>query len=1364
MSNDSLARTSEEAPLVSVAEDRWCPVRAGLLNVWQYADEVLQPERGRLVLFGPNGSGKTMALELLLPHLLDARGQPGRLSTSGSDRGGLWERVTGYREGEPRTGYLWLEHRRSSGEAFTVGVRLRARPSGGGEKHWFTTPLRVGLDFSLLDEHRRPLSVERLAEAIGPAGKVWGADTAGYRHAVRTTLFPGWAEDRLDALIRTLLVVRKQNVTDGLSPSRLSALLSEALPPLDDLELGRVADGFADLDRRRDHIAQLEEDIGATRKLEGANRAYARAVTARSTGDVVAATTALDNVTKEMRRLTEQLATYEREVADIEARGASLDREDQGLVGRLDGLESSEAYRRGAELTHLRDGAAAAGRRAHEAQEEARAANERASERRKAATVAAEQLERAKTQLHNARRTLEQSAERLDAPPLAELSDGALAGSVATWISSREKAIQAVRACLEALRQAIQGRDAASRLRDDCEDACTRAEETLREAVAAEERAIARWRDAVAAWRQEALELGGLLGALDDPTTAASAVAEARSRARDPLVARLARVDREHGDLEAERDARIAEREAWVAGKDPEPEPPSGRRDRGNLEGAPLWRLVQFHEGVPDPVRGAVESALAEARLLDAWVAADGEIHVPHGESDVVLDLASTPSTSSVERTLASLLEPDPAIETVELGAVQRLLSEIPLVDRNADECSVPAIGLIVGEDGTWRTPRLAGRAPACAAQYIGASSRAAARRARIAALDEEIARLETSLATLQREREALDQRLRSCDEEARSFPPTGDVEQARREVDDARVREETTREALVKANNRLTAASERVTAEQRKLNGVASGHALPTEPSLLDEIETRLRDVDGRVSVFETNLDRAKSAETQATTTHEVAVDAEARAREASERAGARAREHDEAASRFAAVQEAIGADYQQVVAEILDAKRRRTEIAGTQKELRAAQRAAEIKAAKVSAQRENTETKREEAAAHRERATASFLDLCRDGLVSDAGIPAPTTDALTSATAILEAARRVRATGVLPPAPDEARLVTLSNTVMARVSEASRQLAGRADLTFETSERGWSILRARREGLVSSAPELLDGLREDLEAARSELTKKQQELFERILSGSVREHLKERLWAAQALVDRINGLLGQVRTESGGVRVDLKWEIDPDQPEAAELRRAKELLLHDSPVAQGRADLDAFLRSRIEQIRAAEDDTGEWRERLARMLDYRQWHRFRVLVHHNRFGDTPRALDSKKVSLSAGEKTIVMVLPLLAAVTAHYEPPPGEPPCSSPRFLLMDELFPKLDFPNKRKLMGLLPRLHLDAVFTSDKDRCEYDTLDGIAIHVFQKHGDDQTTTTRLVWNGSETRVCVPADDEHTEHDVPPLAPVPS
>ena len=124
---------------------------SGVAQRLQYTNEVLEFERGRLVLYGPNGSGKTMALELLLPYLLDARGQPARLSTSGADRGGLWSRVTGYDEGEPRTGFLWLEFIRPSGARFTCGVRLRANASGGGEKHWFTTKQQVGGEFQLLD-------------------------------------------------------------------------------------------------------------------------------------------------------------------------------------------------------------------------------------------------------------------------------------------------------------------------------------------------------------------------------------------------------------------------------------------------------------------------------------------------------------------------------------------------------------------------------------------------------------------------------------------------------------------------------------------------------------------------------------------------------------------------------------------------------------------------------------------------------------------------------------------------------------------------------------------------------------------------------------------------------------------------------------------------------------------------------------------------------------------------------------------------------------------------------------------------------------------------------------------------------------
>lgn len=1347
-----LAHDPAAASPVSVDEYRWHPTRAGLVNVWQYTEEVLEFERGRLVLYGPNGSGKTMALELLLPHLLDAKGLPGRLSTSGADRGGLWDRVSGYDEGEPRTGYLWLEFARDDETTFTAGVRLRAKPSGGGDKHWFTTPRRVGSDFSLLDDHRRPLSVEQLTEEVGPDGRVWGSDTSGYRQAIRTTLFPGWPDDRLDALIRTLLVVRKQNVTDGLSPAKLSELLSEALPPLDELELGRVADGFADLDRRRDHIAQLEKDVAETRRLTDANRAYARSVSARVVGEVVAATTAFDNVAREVRRLSDELESWKRRVGELEGQEAALESEDQRLAGQLDGLKSSEAYKHGAELENLQQAALGADRRAQEAEREASDARGRADTRRQKAKEAQDSHVVAQRQMREARQELEDTAKSLGADMFEEIAADALASAANTWIEGRQKAIGEVRTQLRSLELAIERRKSAQRHQTDCEAKLSSAEESLHVATQAAEEARRRWRHDVSNWRTDARELRPYLGILDEPGTALGLVTEARNSAQEPLFDGRSQIDQRNTTLEGELRELRDERETWLAGKDPEPDIPAGRRDRTGLAGAPLWRVVQFRDQVADDVRGSIESALADASLLDAWISPDGAISITEGESDVQLLLAPAPSTVTADdQTLASLLEPDPAAGMLSRETLEALLGSLTLVERDAHMATVPTSGVLLGMDGSWRTPRLAGRAPVGPARYIGASSREATRRARIAILDRDIAEREEEQRTLQSERDTLTERIQRCKDEMLSFPPIKEIQDADQHADRKRVQMESAKDHLVQANTALSKASEEVKGHQRALHSVAMGHSLPTDDAGLTKFETRLSSLRNGVFAFQQRYERAQSAKRDETLAEDFALEAEREAQERSATARTRRGESEEAASRFAAVEKALGTDYREVMDEIRAVTARRSEIQAEQKSLRTQHsRAVEERGSAANAVAQ-AEVKRATAEEQRARAGETFVSLCRDGLLSDAAIAEPpVVQALTTTTAILDAARRIRSSGALPSIPSDADLARMSNNVMARVGDASRQLAGRADLNFEAGDHFWSVLWARREGIVASSLALLDGLREDLEAAKSELSQKQQELFEQILSGSVREHLKGRLWAAQALVDRINDLLEDVRTESGGVRVSLKWEINPDLSEAAELRQAKDLLLHDSPVAQGRTQLDAFLRGRIERVRAAEDDTGEWRDRLARMLDYRSWHRFRVLVHHNRFGDKPRALDSKKVSLSAGEKTIVMVLPLIAAVTAHYEPAPGERPCVSPRLLLMDELFPKLDFPNKRKLMGLLPKLHLDAVFTSDKDRCEYDTLDGIAIHVCQKLGNDKTTTTRLVWNGVETQVSSARSEE--------------
>lgn len=66
---------------------RFVPTRAGIVNLWDYRDQEFCFADGRLVLRGPNGSGKTKALEVLFPFVFDGRIEP-RLPTRSPVRSG----------------------------------------------------------------------------------------------------------------------------------------------------------------------------------------------------------------------------------------------------------------------------------------------------------------------------------------------------------------------------------------------------------------------------------------------------------------------------------------------------------------------------------------------------------------------------------------------------------------------------------------------------------------------------------------------------------------------------------------------------------------------------------------------------------------------------------------------------------------------------------------------------------------------------------------------------------------------------------------------------------------------------------------------------------------------------------------------------------------------------------------------------------------------------------------------------------------------------------------------------------------------------------------------------------------------------
>ena len=91
--------------------DRFRPTRCGIINLWDYRDEEFVFADGRMVLRGPNGSGKTKALEVLFPFVFDGRIEPRRLNPFAGEERTMKSNLL-YRGQESAHAYVWMEFRR----------------------------------------------------------------------------------------------------------------------------------------------------------------------------------------------------------------------------------------------------------------------------------------------------------------------------------------------------------------------------------------------------------------------------------------------------------------------------------------------------------------------------------------------------------------------------------------------------------------------------------------------------------------------------------------------------------------------------------------------------------------------------------------------------------------------------------------------------------------------------------------------------------------------------------------------------------------------------------------------------------------------------------------------------------------------------------------------------------------------------------------------------------------------------------------------------------------------------------------------------------------------------------------------------
>ncbi|HVM01513.1 MAG TPA: SbcC/MukB-like Walker B domain-containing protein [Acidimicrobiales bacterium] len=1375
---------SEEAGTASAPDRpaRWRPTRAGLVGLWRYWDETFRFHHGRLLLRGANGSGKSMALELLLPLLLDGDPSPHKLTSAAKLRGSLFDRVTAGSDEPTRAGFAWIEFTRGD-DTFTAGARIRASQSTRrADVDWFTTTLAVGRGLHLLDADRTPLSRKALVEALGATGRVHGTGEE-HRNAVREALFPGFSADRFASVVSALLALRKEKLSQHLDLAKLSATLSESLPPVDDHDVAAVAEGFERLDRRRGELEALEADLAVARQLARAQREYARAVVVGVAGEVRSAESRRDAVTRAERQARAALDEVQAQSAADAAERRAVGERVEAVAVEVDALKTGDAYKSGVALADLR---AQARSLRDVAVRLGRAAGERAAHRDGAAADAEEAAAEARGGSGNLALAVDDLRRAAmaagaggvvdEAAAVPEADDGERL--VLAWVDAHRHRVAEVRTALVAHTRAVDARSLREDQVEGDEAAVERRLVSVAEARAARDAAVAAFEAAVGEWAGRCVTAGveRVRGALPRPAGEPEAVGRAvaglaaQLGSEDAVARSVLAADR--AAAAGERAVLADERARWAEGGLVDPDGPAWRSPRAGRPGAPLWRLVDVAPGVEPAQVDGLEAALTGTGLLDAWVDPDGAVDLGDGRSDLVLAPRPCPGRSLADVLVAA--DPaGPGTAVVAPGVVAGVLASVPLVATALDEpagaaeapppAGAPVLAvasdepagaaaappsaagpaLAVALDGTYRLGAATGRGPGRPAEWLGAVARERRRLARLAEIDAALAAVDARLAELDRHQAGLDRHRAAVAAELDAAPSAAAVFDAHRVLGGAEARLVEAESTLARTRQALVEAEAAVREALRALTLLAARHDLPTDPAGLAEVEAGLAAVARAGGTWARRRRDLAAAERQ----HAKAV---ARLADAERAAGSAAAHHRDAEreaaateARVAALEQSVGAEYGEVLRRLAGLEAERTAAQRRERELAEQIPTLERRVGALTTELEAAEAERaraeEERAGSQQRLAAVLAALGDDAAVTP---PGP----LDRASAVLAAARAIAADHE-KVASDPPSVERASERVRERVHAAQAALGARVDVSRDLADEGWWVLRTLYQGRRRGAAALAEALATELAEGRAELAADEEKLFEQTLAGSVRRALAERIRQANALVDGINTQLDAVVTAAGGVHVRLRWEVDPDQPVAVKAARA--LLLRDPADLSDdeRASLQAFVRARVDQARAELEATATWEARLRETLDYRAWHRFTLQLAHRDWDGFQPATARRLQKLSTGERSIALHLPMIASVAAHYAGDDGNP-SGCPRLILLDELFAGVDTANRAQLFGTFSTWDLDAVLTSDHEWCQYATLDGIAIHhLHPPAGDEPVTSTRFTWDGRRRLADAPA-----------------
>jgi uncharacterized protein (TIGR02680 family) len=1334
---------------------------------FHYDSEEFWFHDGHLLLRGNNGTGKSKVLSLTLPFLFDASLKSSRIEPDGDPGKKMaWNLLLG--KHERRTGYAWIEFGRIGEDGavdyLTLGCGLAAVAARAQVDPWFfvTEQQRMGRDLWLINPQRAVLGKDRLALALGEHGRVF-ENAGAYRRAVDERLFH-LGETRYGALMDTLIQLRQPQLSKKPNEDSLSNALTEALPPLPDDLLGDAADAMNQLEEYSTQLGELSALSKAIAQFNGVYQQYARVKARRQARQLRSAQTGFDKASRELNEARTGLQEALAGEAEQQRRQLAIDTQ----------LRKDRAAHEEMMLNPLMNDAKRLEQLEHQAHtgrvdvEQARAAVGVATTRLDAGALQLDQIEARAVQVRTALARAYASAEMhaagagLDtregwraAAPFADAD--ALADLPEPDHGRRQQRLHALteqrRADIALVAERLRGESAAMQQRTHTQRARDARADELADlaagSAAADAEVAASGAALVDAWRVHAQGLrelmlpdtGAWLDALDvwsatleGDNPAQRALEDAQHAASIGLSQLVAQAQLEQQALLAQRAALEAERAGLALGHDAHPPTPWQRAPEARVPpraGAALWQLIEFRtdRAWHDGEQAGLEAALEAAGILDAWVAPDGAIDLAGaGMSDTFLQ-ARTPQA----RSLADWLMP--AADAVVDGAqVLRLLRSIA-----CGAAPEPDAEAWVAPDGRFRLGVLAGDWRKASAQYIGAASRAQARRVRMAQIDTALAALQDASDAVEARLARLDQRRADMTREWRAAPADSALRSAHVT---AATLERQRRQAvarLAQADQALERDDALWRAARAQLHQDADDLGLPGDAQGLDQVRALLAHFERDLQALLLSAGEVRMVLPQRVRQLAHVADLErdlALAQEQATRRGATLSDLDARLDSLRALAGAKIDELQRKLANMREAVAR-----GVQQQQLAAK-----DSSAAGERRARSEQRVESAAAQLAERTdarqAAVHELERFGATGLLAVAAPEFDSATPSWTIegaLGIARR--AEQVLHQVNDDDAEWTRVQGALSRdyttLSTALTALDHHAQL--ETTDFGMVVTiiyqnRPQRPDLIEAS------LRDEIAQRQSLLTARETEVLENHLQAEVAAAIQRMLREAENRRIAINAELAK-RPTSTGVKFRLDWQPLPEGVDGAPvgLEAARKRLLNtsfDAWSVQDRQVVGAMLQGRITAERTrANGESASLLEMLGRALDYRRWHRFRV----QRWQDGQwRPLSGPA---SSGERALGLTVPLFAAVSSFYTHGGSK---DAPRLVLLDEAFAGIDDAARAHCMALVREFDLDFVMTSEREWACYAELPGVSICQLQRReGIDAVHVSRWRWDGRARRL---------------------